>query len=53
MLPGNLSHIGIFTDDLSTDKRRPLIVHSVGGGVILEDMLSDYPIAGHYRFKLK
>ncbi|HDM8044948.1 TPA: DUF1287 domain-containing protein [Vibrio campbellii] len=35
MLPGNLPHIGIVTDDLSTDKRRPLIVHNIGGGVVL------------------
>ncbi|MCE7732905.1 DUF1287 domain-containing protein [Vibrio campbellii] len=53
MLPGNLPHIGIVTDDLSTDKRRPLIVHNIGGGVVLEDMLFDYPITGHYRFEPK
>ncbi|APX06000.1 DUF1287 domain-containing protein [Vibrio campbellii] len=53
MLPGNLPHIGIVTDDLSTDKRRPMIVHNIGGGVVLEDMLFDYPITGHYRFEPK
>ncbi|PQJ49100.1 DUF1287 domain-containing protein [Vibrio jasicida] len=53
MLPGNLPHIGIVADDLSTDKRRPLIVHNIGGGVVLEDMLFDYPITGHYRFEPK
>ncbi|UQA51061.1 DUF1287 domain-containing protein [Vibrio sp. ED002] len=53
MLPGNLPHIGIVADDLSTDKRRPLIVHNIGGGVVLEDMLFDYLIIGHYRFEPK
>lgn len=53
VLPGNLPHIGIVADDLSTDKRRPLIVHNIGGGVVLEDMLFDYPITGHYRFEPK
>ncbi|MFN1534524.1 DUF1287 domain-containing protein [Vibrio jasicida] len=53
MLPGNLPHIGIVADDLSTDKRRPLIVHNIGGGVVLEDMLFDYPITGYYRFEPK
>ncbi|MFH0270921.1 DUF1287 domain-containing protein [Vibrio jasicida] len=53
MLPGNLPHIGIVADDLSTDKRQPLIVHNIGGGVVLEDMLFDYPITGHYRFEPK
>ncbi|WP_052478884.1 DUF1287 domain-containing protein [Vibrio jasicida] len=53
MLPGDLPHIGIVADDLSTDKRQPLIVHNIGGGVVLEDMLFDYPITGHYRFEPK
>ncbi|WP_104026076.1 DUF1287 domain-containing protein [Vibrio jasicida] len=53
MLPGSLPHIGIVADDLSTDKRRPLIVHNIGGGVVLEDMLFDYLITGHYRFEPK
>ncbi|WP_038872161.1 DUF1287 domain-containing protein [Vibrio jasicida] len=53
MLLGNLPHIGIVADDLSTDKRRPLIVHNIGGGVVLEDMLFDYPITGYYRFEPK
>ncbi|UTZ41537.1 DUF1287 domain-containing protein [Vibrio campbellii] len=53
MLPGNLPHIGIVTDDLSTDKRRPLIVHNIGGGVVLGDMLFDFPMTDHYRFEPK
>jgi uncharacterized protein len=49
MLPGNLPHIGIVTQQQSKDGRRPLIVHNIGRGPRLEDMLFDYPITGHYR----
>ncbi len=51
MLPGNLPHIGIVTDELSRDKKRPLIVHNIGAGPVLEDMLFSYKITGHYRYK--
>lgn len=50
MLPGNLPHIGIVTDKRSADGKRPLIVHNIGQGPKLEDMLFDYPITGHYRY---
>jgi uncharacterized protein YijF (DUF1287 family) len=50
MLPGNLPHIGIVTDKRSADSQRPLIVHNIGQGPKLEDMLFAYPITGHYRF---
>jgi uncharacterized protein YijF (DUF1287 family) len=47
---GNLPHIGIVVDRCSSDKKRPLIVHNIGQGPQLEDMLFDYPITGHYRY---
>lgn len=50
MLPGNLPHIGIVTNQLSADGQRPLIVHNIGAGPKLEDMLFDYSITGHYRY---
>lgn len=50
MLPGNLPHIGIVTDQRSADGQRPLIVHNIGAGPKLEDMLFDYAITGHYRY---
>jgi len=31
---------------------RPLIVHNIGAGPQLEDMLFDYKITGHYRYGL-
>ena len=50
MLPGNLPHIGLVTDARSEDGRRPLIVHNIGRGPEVEDMLLQFPITGHYRF---
>jgi uncharacterized protein YijF (DUF1287 family) len=50
MLPGNLPHIGIVTTEHSDDGARPLIVHNIGRGPKLEDMLFDFPITGHYRY---
>lgn len=50
MLPGNLPHIGIVTDKRHQTSGNPMIVHNIGRGPKLEDMLFDYPITGHYRF---
>ncbi len=50
MLPGNLPHIGIVTDRRSSDGRRPLVVHNIGRGPELADVLFAFPITGHYRF---
>ncbi|WP_215398539.1 DUF1287 domain-containing protein [Rheinheimera oceanensis] len=50
MLPGNLPHIGIVVNKTSADGQRPLIVHNIGAGPVLADMLFDYSITGHYRF---
>jgi len=52
MLPGNLPHIGIVSDQRSADGLRPLIVHNIGAGPQLEDMLFEYTISGHYRYAL-
>ena len=45
-----LPHIGIVTARLSDDGKRPLIVHNIGAGTQLEDILFAYEITGHYRF---
>jgi uncharacterized protein YijF (DUF1287 family) len=49
-LPRNRPHIGIVTDRRSADGVRPLIVHNIGAGPALEDMLFRFPITGHYRY---
>lgn len=50
MLPGNLPHIGIVTDRIDQASGTPLIVHNIGAGPKLENMLFDYRITGHYRY---
>ena len=50
ILPGNLPHIGIVTDQLVPGTKRPLIVHNIGAGPQLEDVLFDYPITGNFHF---
>jgi uncharacterized protein YijF (DUF1287 family) len=47
-LPGNLDHIGIVSDRLTTDGT-PLILHNIGAGAHEEDILFAYPMTGHYR----
>ena len=51
MLPGNLPHIGLVTDRRSADGERPLMVHNIGRGPELEDMILGFPITGHYRYR--
>jgi uncharacterized protein YijF (DUF1287 family) len=50
VLPGNLPHIGIVTNRISERTKNPLIVHNIGYGPILDDMLFTYKITGHYRY---
>jgi uncharacterized protein YijF (DUF1287 family) len=50
MLPGNLPHIGIVIDSRSGENSNPLIVHNIGSGTVIEDILFDYQITGHYRY---
>jgi len=50
MLPGNLPHIGIVTNKKLSENGSPLIVHNIGSGPELEDMLFSYKITGHYRY---
>ena len=49
MLPGNLPHIGIVIDSDAEISHNPLIVHNIGWGPKINDMLFDYKITGHYR----
>ena len=46
---GSLPHIGIVTDQYAAGGN-PMIVHNIGRGPQLEDMLFDYKITGHYRY---
>ena len=49
-LGGDLPHIGIVANARSADGGRPLIVHNIGAGPKLEDVLFDYTLTGHYRY---
>ncbi len=50
-LGGAITHIGIVANQKSIDGQRPLIVHNIGEGQLLDDMLFKYPIIGHYRYE--
>ena len=50
ILPDNLPHIGIVTNRTSPRTGNPLIIHNIGAGPSLDDMLFSYPITGHYRY---
>ena len=47
---GHLPHIGIVVDQRSKDNKRPLIIHNIGLGPKMDDMLFNFPITGHYRY---
>jgi hypothetical protein len=49
-LDGGLTHIGIVVDRKSSDGKRPLIVHNIGRGQVVEDCLFSFEITGHYRY---
>lgn len=51
MIGGKLPHIGIVTHKKSADGKRPMLVHNVGGGQVLEDCLFDYEIVGHFIYR--
>lgn len=48
-----ITHIGIVTDRMSADKKRPLIVHNIGQGQVLQDCLFSYKVTGHYTYRSK
>jgi uncharacterized protein len=50
-LGGTLPHIGVVTHQKSSDGKRFLIMHNIGGGQVIEDVLFAYPITGHYIFE--
>jgi uncharacterized protein YijF (DUF1287 family) len=51
-LSGNISHIGLVVNKKSADGKRYLIVHNIGAGQVIEDVLFDWKIIGHYQYKV-
>ena len=49
-LSGGIDHIGIVTNMLSDSGDHYLIVHNIGAGTRVEDVLFEWTIKGHYRF---
>lgn len=45
-----LPHIMIVSDH-KTPEGRPLVIHNIGLGAREEDVLSNFPLTGHYRWK--
>jgi uncharacterized protein len=48
-LGGGVPHIGILVDTTSAESGRYLIVHNIGYGPKMEDVLFHWRITGHYR----
>ncbi|MFV0304305.1 MAG: DUF1287 domain-containing protein [Moheibacter sp.] len=49
-LSNGMTHIGVVVDRKSSDNERFKIVHNIGGGQVLEDVLFNYKIIGHYFY---
>lgn len=49
-LGGDVPHIGIVVNQKSAQTGHPLIVHNIGQGPKMEDVLFNWKITGHYRY---
>ncbi len=49
-LGGGITHIGIMVNKRSSDGKRFMVVHNIGRGQVLEDILFLYRIIGHYTY---
>lgn len=49
-LGGGITHIGIVVSQKSAESGRYLIVHNIGRGPQMEDVLFSWKIIGHYRY---
>lgn len=49
-LPGNLPHIGVVSDVPVRGTDRHLVIHNIGAGAQIEDMMFTYRVTGHYRY---
>lgn len=53
VLPGNLPHIMIVSDQIAPGSGTPLVIHNIGQGTREEDRLFAFPLTGRYRFGLE
>ena len=49
-LGGGVGHIGILVDRKSPQGERYMVVHNIGQGPKMEDVLFSWKITGHYRY---
>ena len=49
-LSNGVEHIGIMTDQWSEPDKHCLVVHNIGAGTRIEDVLLTWKIIGHYRY---
>lgn len=49
-LGGGITHIGIMTNVLASDGGRFKVIHNIGAGAQVEDVLFSWKIIGHYRY---
>jgi len=49
-LGGGITHIGMVVDQKSPETGRYLVVHNIGRGPQMEDVLFNWKIIGHYRY---
>jgi uncharacterized protein len=49
-LGGGVPHIGIVVDRKALGAGRYLVVHNIGAGPKMEDVLFQWKITGHYRY---
>jgi uncharacterized protein YijF (DUF1287 family) len=49
-LGGDVPHIGIVVDHRDATSKRYMIVHNIGQGPKMEDVLFNWKITGHYRY---
>ena len=49
-LGGNVPHIGMVIDRKSPQSGHRLIIHNIGAGPKMEDVLFNWRITGHYRY---
>lgn len=50
MLPGRYTHIGLVVSKKASSGRY-MIVHNIGSGQVMEDVIFEYAMRGHYRYK--
>lgn len=45
-----MTHIGVVSNVWNEKTARYSIIHNIGGGAVLEDVIFDWKITGHYRY---